>query len=262
MAKKFEKIKNEENPYTFQSPSGKILYSDLLFKDRMAVGGLYLASGQKTKTLIPNVHFYFDDELLINRLLKLEIILENNGNLKKQFPYKFNLLPSKGRTVHSEVFRPSFSCKDYPEETSETWKHIIIFELEDFYKYNMLNIAKRFFNKKNISFKEIMSKDRREQYEKLIYSYSPAEICYLIYRAMMKVEEFLRTWEEYDLIWNVPCLFYIEFEEMIQTCTTKKVLPNNIILDQTFFSKYFFNVFLQIGEGYFQIPVPTSEELK
>lgn len=251
----------KEKLYTPQSPSGKILYSDLCFKHKLAVGALYLASGQKTKTLIPNVHFYFNDDFLIDHLLYQEIIIKNRDNLKKQFPYKFNLLPSKGRTLHSEVYRPSFSYKDYLSETAQTWKYIVLYELEDFYKYNMLNVAKRFFNKKNISFKEIAFEGRRKQYEKLIYSYSPAEICYLIYRAMMKVEEFLRT-EKCGLIWNVPCLFSVEFEEMVQTCITKKVLPNNTNFNQNFFSKYFFNIVLEIGEGYFQIPVPTSEELK
>ena len=260
MAKKFEKIKNEENPYTFQSPSGKILYSDLYFKHKLAVGALYLASGQKTKTLIPNAHFYFDDEFLINHLLKLEIILENNGNLKKQFPYKFNLLPSKGRTLHSEVYRPSFSYKDYLSETAQMWKHIVLCELEDFYKYNIQKIINKFPDNKNLSFKDTVLQDRLDQYKKLIYSYSPAEIYYLIYRTAAHIEEIIE--KNSDTNWVVPILFFVYFDEMIAACKIKKVLPNNTNFNQNFFSKYFFNVFLEIGEGYFQIPVPTSEELK
>ena len=260
MAKKFEKIKNEENPYTFQSPSGKILYSDLYFKHKLAVGALYLASGQKTKTLIPNVHFYFNDEFLINHLLKLEIILENNGNLKKQFPYKFNLLPSKGRTLHSEVYHPSFSYKDYLSETAQTWKYIVLYELEDFYKYNIQKIINKFPDNKNLSFKDTVLQDRFELYKKLIYFYSPAEIYYLIYRAIAEIEKIIETNNEIYL--TIPILFLIRFKKMIAACKIKKVLPNNTNFNQNFFSKYFFNIVLEIGEGYFQIPVPTSEELK
>lgn len=228
MAKKFEKIKNEENPYTFQSPSGKILYSDLCFKHKLAVGALYLASGQKTKTLIPNVHFYFDDEFLINHLLKLEIILENNGNLKKQFPYKFNLLPSKGRTLHSEVYRPSFSYKDYLSETAQMWKHIVLCELEDFYKYNIQKIINKFPDNKNLSFKDTVLQDRVELYKKLIYSYSPAEIYYLIYRTAAHVEKIIEKNSEAD--WIVPILFSVYFDEMVSICKIKKSYQIILIL--------------------------------
>ena len=250
----------KEKRYIPQQPSGKILYSDLLFKDKMLVGGLYLASGQKTKTLIPNVHFYFYNDLAIDYLLYQEIIIKNKDNLKKQFPYKFNLLPSKGRTVHSEVFRPSFSYKDYPMDTLKIWQLIVLYELEDFYNYNIQKIINKFPDNKNLSFKDTVKQDRLDQYKKLIYSYSPAEIYYLIYRTAAHVEKIIEKNSEAD--WIVPILFSVYFDEMVSICKIKKVLPNNTNFNQNFFSKYFFNVFLEIGEGYFQIPVPTSEELK
>lgn len=250
----------KEKLYIPQQPSGKILYSDLLFKDKVLVGGLYLASGQKTKTLIPNVHFCFYNDHAINYLLYQEIIIKNKDNLKKQFPYKFNLLPSKGRTLHSEVFRPSFSYKDYPMDTLEIWRLIVLYELEDFYNYNIQKIINKFSDNKNLSFKDTIKQDRLDQYKKLIYSYSPAEIYYLIYRAAAQVEEIIE--KNSNANWIVPILFSVYFDEIISICKIKKVLPNNTNFNQTFFSKYFFNIVLEIGEGYFQIPVPTNEELK